>query len=520
MKHILRLLVGACVGLTLNASHAGAQWSTAHGQAPLKAPHNGAFRDRYAAAERLLNAFEYADARRYEALWSESRARASALEVHEFARLTRELFVDPPRLRLAPGVVEREFAKLVPEAVAMLAWHRNLMRQAYDVLADPALKEADRNGRIAELVAYYRYRREAAVSARPRSFDALDGQFHSLAFRREYPKFNGLAWATRWLTIALYESLVTGDSPAERERLVTAALDRFRQLIRNPPETTPYTMPLSPVIAPAFARRFPELAAILDNANMLQEVFADILVAREVPRSAKRQDILRAANLFRSDTTFATTYETWLGAGALISANNMGGLAVGFGDSLPRPTIVRGMSMAGVMPRAAAPAAAEGGMAGMDHGDMPGMSTTAAVDVSGLDADALAMLVQRMMADPVIRERVATDPAIRQLLGDTAGVGRNAAAADMSGMDHANMPGMSPAAAANPPAGPPMTEARRQAIDFAVQLLSDPAVEARVQSDPELRKLWSDPDVQRRLAELRRTPPARSGAQPPSPPRP
>ena len=519
MKHILGLLVGACVVLTLSASDAGAQWSTAHAQAPLKTPHNGAFRERYAAAERLLNAFEYADARRYEALWGESRARASALEVDEFTRLTRELFVDPPRLRVAPGAVEREFAKLVPEAVAMLAWHRNLMRQAYDVLADPALKEADRDGRIAELVAYYRNRREVAVSVQPRSFDALDGQFHSLAFRREYPKFNGLAWATRWLTIALYESLVRGESPADRERLLTATLDRFRQLIRNPPETTPFVMPLSPVIAPAFARRFPELAAMLDNAHMLQEVFADILVAREVPRSAKRQEILRAANLFRSDTAFATPYETWLGAGALISANNMGGMAVGFADSLPRPTVVRGMSMAGVMPRAAIVAAADGAMTGMDHGNMPGMSTSDAVDVSRLGTDDLAMLVQRMMADPVIRERVGTDPAIRRLLGDTA-ARAGEASAGMSGMDHANMPGMSPTGNANQPAGPPLTRERREAIDFAVRLLSDPAVEARVQSDPELRKLWSDPDVQRRLAELRRTPPIRSGSPPPSPPRP
>ena len=516
MKHIVRLVVGA--GMTMLAAFdAGAQWSTAYQQAPLKAPHNGAFRERYAGAERLLNAFEYADARRYEALWGESRARTAALEVNELARLTREMFVDPPRLPVAPGVVDREFAKLVPEAIAMVAWHRNLMRQAYDVLADPALTEANRDGRIAELVAYYRQRPEAAVSVRPRSFDALDAQFHSLAFRREYPKFNGLAWATRWLTIALYESLVRGETPADRDRLLTATLDRFRQLIRNPPETTPYVMPLSPVIAPAFARRFPELAAILDNAHMLQDVFADILVAREVPRSAKRQEILRAANLFRSDTAFATTYESWLGAGALISANNMGGLAVGFGDSLPRPTVVRGMSMAGVMPRVPTAAAAEGGMTGMDHGNMPGMDTTDAVDVSGLGTDALAMLVQRMMADPVIRERVATDPTIRQLLGDTAG-GRAAAAAGMEGMDHANMPGMSPTA--TPAAGAAMTAARREAIDFAVRLLSDPAVEARVQSDPELRKLWSDPDVQRRLAELRRTPPVRSGSPRPSPPRP
>ena len=52
-----------------------------------------------------------------------------------------------------------------------------------------------------------------------------------------------------------------------------------------------------------------------------------------------------------------------------------------------------------------------------------------------------------------------------------------------------------------------MSEERRQAIEFAVRLLSDPSVEARIHSDPELHKLWSDPEVQRRLTELRRTQP-------------
>jgi hypothetical protein len=47
-----------------------------------------------------------------------------------------------------------------------------------------------------------------------------------------------------------------------------------------------------------------------------------------------------------------------------------------------------------------------------------------------------------------------------------------------------------------------------QALDFAVRLLSDPEVEARIHSDPRLHQLWSDPEVQRRLAELRRRQPA------------
>jgi hypothetical protein len=86
-------------------------------------------------------------------------------------------------------------------------------------------------------------------------------------------------------------------------------------------------------------------------------------------------------------------------------------------------------------------------------------------------------LHERMMADPVIRQRVEADTALRRMVQQTHGsTSRGATEASDSA----------------------------QAIDFAVRLLSDPEVQARVHSDPRLHRLWSDPEVQRRLAELRR----------------
>src|SRR3712207_8912592 len=35
---------------------------------------------------------------------------------------------------------------------------------------------------------------------------------------------------------------------------------------------------------------------------------------------------------------------------------------------------------------------------------------------------------------------------------------------------------------------------QERAMEFVVRLLSDPAVEARIHSDPGLHRLWSDPD--------------------------
>ena len=518
----LRLAAASAVVLCFAPSTAMTQWSTSYQLSPLRAPYNGELREQFTEAYRLFNAVDYADALRYEVLWGSSRARTAALETEAFGRLTGDLFIDPPHLPIAAAAVQREFAKLVPEAAAMLGWVQTLRRQTYDVLADESAAENDRYGRITELVAYYQSVPDLAISTSAKSLDALDAQFYSLAFRRAYPRYNGLLWATRWLEAGLYEPLVVGETPSDRRRLADSTMARFRRMLDNPPETTPYLLPMAPAIAPTFARRYPELATVLDNAHMLQDVIADILVAREVPRSAKRQEILRALTLFRSDTAFATTYDGWIAMGTTLGAENMGGPAVGFGETLPQPTVARGASVAGMIPRRAATAAADAGMAGMEHGQMAQGQDTAAMQEVGMET--MMAVYQRMMADPVIRERIATDPVIRRLLGDSSAVGAAQSAGgaampgmNMPGMDHANMPGMTPPAGAN---AAPMTEERRRAIEFAVRLLSDPAVEARIHSDPELHRLWSDPDVQRRLAELRRartTTPAPTRTQPPPP---
>ena len=98
----------------------------------------------------------------------------------------------------------------------------------------------------------------------------------------------------------------------------------------------------------------------------------------------------------------------------------------------------------------------------------------------------------RMMADPVIRDRVATDPVLQRMLVE---------------MDMAMM--MPPTATAG--GGDAAPGDAEQAMDFIVRLLSDPEVEARIHADPRLHQLWSDPEVQRRLEEMRREPPTEPG---------
>jgi hypothetical protein len=507
-QYVLGLLA---LGMPVTASHA--QWATTYEQFYLPARHNWEFRDHYRAADRLFNAFDYGHATLYETLWSRPDAPVAQLEVKEYDFLTRKVLVRPPRLPLEEGALEVAYAKLAPEAKAMFDWAHTFHRQVYDVWADESIPLEEKDARIVELLEYYRSRADLAFSSRPKSMDLMDGQFYSLAFRRKYPKFNGLIWAYHWLQVGLYEPLVVATDATARKRLVDATVGRFRQMLSAPPASMPYLMPMTSGIAPTFARRYPEAGAIFDNLHMMHDVISDILVSREVPRSAKRQEILRTAALFRDDTAFTISYETWLGMGEMMGVNNMGGPAVGFGADLAQPTVERGASMAGMQHGDATQGMA--GMTGMQQGQ------------SGSEAQ-LRAIYERMMSDPVIRERVATDPQLQRMIaalpGGQAAEGMQGMQG-MQGMDHGSMPGMSGGApggmsVGGMTAGPDtvMSEERRQAIEFVVRLLSDPTVAARVDRDPDLRRLRDDPEVQRRLAELRRAQGRGDTAAPAQPP--
>ena len=516
-------LAPVAAAATLMAPSAGAQWSTTYEQFYLNAPYNWEFRDRYPSAAGLFNAFDYGHATLYETLLSEPNAPVSQLEQKEYDFLTKQVLVRPPRLPIEEGAIEVAYVKLAPEVKAMFDWAHTFHRQVYDVWADESIPLAEKDARITELLNYYRSRRDLAFSSLPKSMEIMDGQFYSLAFREKYPKFNGLIWAYHWLQVGLYEPLMTGQDAAERSRLVDATVARFWQMLTSPPASMPYLMPMTPAVSPAFARRYPNAGAIFDNLHMMHDVVADILVSREVPRSAKRQEILRAAALFRSDTAYAVPYEAWLAMGETMGANNMGGPAVGFEAALPTPTVARGASMAGMQHAGMAGMQPGPGAAGMQHGDMPGMPGMAGMQ-PGMNQQTLQAIFERMMADPVIRERVATDPTLQRMLagmpgmqgmsgmqpGNTPGMQgmQHGNTPGMAGMQHGNMPGM---AGMNADSAAPMTEERRQAVEFLVRLFSDPSVEARIHADPELHRLWSDPDVQRRLAELRRAQPAQPG---------
>ena len=327
------------------APPAHAQWVTTHEQFYLQAPHNWEFRRRYQPADRLFNAFDFGHAILYETLWSKPGAPTSALEQTWYDRLTREILIRPPRVPLEEAAIEVGYARLAPEAKQMFDWAHVLHRQVYDVWADESIPTARKDAEVQRLVGYYKTRRDLAFSSKPKSMVLMQEQPYSLAFRKQYPKFNGLIWAYHWLQIGLYEPLLVNTTPETRQAGVRTTVARFWQMLQSPTTTMPYVMPMTAAVAPEFAKRYPEVAIIFDNLHSMHDVISDILANDSVPRNRKRAEIIRAARLFRDDTSYVMTEQAWRTMAEHMGVENMGGPAMNFLPALPEKTVTYGAVM-------------------------------------------------------------------------------------------------------------------------------------------------------------------------------
>lgn len=302
-----------------------AQSGAFYEQTYLRAPHNWVFRSQYPGVSGLFNAFDYGHAILSETLWRWPSANKAALDDVQFGFITTKLLVNPPDVILDEAAIGPGWAKLAPEVLMMFEWAHMLHRQLYDVWADERIAPADKDSRVAEVLAYYKSRRELAFSSRPKSMDLMEGQSYSLAFRRRFPKYNGLIWSYHWMQMALYDALMAGTTARERRTNVDAVVARFRQMLRDP-GALPSVMPMSPVIAPRFTERYPEASIIFDNLHSLHDVVSDILADPKVPRSAKRATILAAAARYRDSVSSVTSVEEWMDMADAMGVERMGGL--------------------------------------------------------------------------------------------------------------------------------------------------------------------------------------------------
>jgi hypothetical protein len=321
------------------------QWSTVYEQYPLQASHNFYFRRNYPVADRLFNAFDYGHAILYEKLWTQPERAVQLLEEVEYHRLLGRILNRPPRLPVAEDPIEPMYTRLAPEAKAMFEWAHILHRQIYDVLADERLTPEEKDAAMQLLEDYYYSRRDLAFSRHPKSMALMQEQPYSLAFRKNFPKFNGLIWSYHWLQVGLYEPLMVGTNVVERQAGVVATVARFRHMTVDGPNNYPVVMPMTAAIAPEFSKRYATMAIIFDNLHSMHDVISDILANPDVPRDRKRAEIIKAASAYRDDTTEVMTVEAWLRMTGHMGVHNQGGPAVGFLPALPTPTVPRGFVM-------------------------------------------------------------------------------------------------------------------------------------------------------------------------------
>jgi hypothetical protein len=291
---------------------------------------NWGFLDRYNAAGRLFNAFDYGHAVLYERLFAtrDSAEAARALE-REYRFLTTDLLVRPPRFAVAEEAVAPRYARYAWRAKAVFDWAHVLHRQVYDAYADESLAEAERDSLIERLTDWYLANRRLALLPLPKSMALMDGQAYSLAFKRRYEAFNGLIWAYHWLQVGLYDALLAGRTPEERRTNVEWTLERFRGMLADAPRTMPQVMPMTSAIAPEFTRRHPRAAAIFDNLHMLHDIISDILVSDVVPMNGRRAAMDAALDEFQSAAANVMTEAEWYGMGeAMGGLDAMGGSPV------------------------------------------------------------------------------------------------------------------------------------------------------------------------------------------------
>jgi hypothetical protein len=259
------------------------------------------------------------------------------LEGSEFEYLTRDLLVRPPRLGVAEEAVAPAYSRLAWRARMMFDWAHLLHRQLYDIYADERLDDSARASLVERVTDDYLANRRFAFADVPKDMALMDDQYYSQAFRRGYPRFNGLIWSYHWLQVGLYEPLIAGRTPAERKAGIQAAVARFWQMLQDPPRGMPRVMPMTATIAPEFTRRHPRAAAIFDNLHMMHDIISDILASDRVPRERKRAEIYAALSRFQDADHDTMAPEHWAMMGEMMGGIDlMGGPATGLLPKTPK----------------------------------------------------------------------------------------------------------------------------------------------------------------------------------------
>ena len=234
-----------------------------------------------------LNAVAVGHALAYEDLVT---GKADGLESQTFEQIDRVL-KNPPRFMPDEASISPTFGRLYGVLEQVFDWTHILHAQTFDVLASPDMTDAEKDAEIERLYQFYLTSVPYAITGLPMNMGYLDSQPYSQAFRKKYPKVNGLFWGYHWLQGSVYD-LLAGKTSAEQNELYATMGNQYRQveLYRRDREF----MPMFAELSPKFAARFPQLSNTFDNLHMLHDMVNDILASEGMTETEQKEQIQRA----------------------------------------------------------------------------------------------------------------------------------------------------------------------------------------------------------------------------------
>jgi hypothetical protein len=243
---------------------------------------------------RDLNAVAVGHAMAYEDLVT---GKAAGLETKTFDRINRVLN-HPPSLMPDEAALSPTFGRKYGVLEQVFDWTHVLHAQTVDVLASKDLTGAEKDREMEKLWKFYFESVPYAITPLPMNMAFLDGQPYSGAFRKRYPKVNGLFWGYHWLQGGMYDLLYR--VPAEWQgKSYEVAGERYHktELYRA---DRPF-MPMFAETSPRFAARYPYIANAFDNLHMLHDMVNDILASDWMSERQKEEQVKRAIWLVSAD---------------------------------------------------------------------------------------------------------------------------------------------------------------------------------------------------------------------------
>jgi hypothetical protein len=241
-----------------------------------------------------LNAVAVGHAMAYEDLVT---GKAAMLETKTFERINRVLN-NPPNFMPDEANISPTFGRKYGVLEQVFDWTHILHAQTVDVLASTQLTQAEKDREIEALWKYYFESVPYAVSPLPMNMEWLDSQPYSTAFRKKYPKVNGLFWGYHWLQGSMYDAL-NGLTLEQQHRSYELIGKRYHEIELY--RTDRPFMPMFADVSPKFAAKYPYIANAFDNLHMLHDMVNDILATDWMTEKQKEEQIKRAIWIVSAD---------------------------------------------------------------------------------------------------------------------------------------------------------------------------------------------------------------------------